>query len=407
MVGNHGISNQLIYRMKTAEPVLYRGEVDIDHTSHDEIFMVEYPNRSILDSVVIETSKLARTPYFAPPYGPDIGTVIGHGRTKKKIEMKIPFMLPSNLPMYDDEEYLLGASLGGVLSGSPISIHNDRYGDMMRDMISSYRPQTIFKWAPGLNDIDLDLMSSSDGVEISLSKNNPLPVPVLDWDSKGAYAKYPSVHPEITTGKDLKDMVQMIRQVNQGPIIGTLSASDVESDLDYLLVSGVDCVHVICGDNIYLRSGAVDPFSRDILSTLVEIKKHFDTFLSRKEGVKLMISGPFLDANDVLKALCMGADIIGLDYAISRSLILIKEGYISNEQVGYDREIIGWDIIGEYINNLFLSFSRELSILLGALGIRSKNDLDPKLLRSVSYDSAAVTGLPLIGYGEKLGMWRH
>ncbi|MCK5774310.1 MAG: hypothetical protein KAH57_11025, partial [Thermoplasmata archaeon] len=273
--------------------------------------------------------------------------------------------------------------------------------------ISSYEPQTIFRWLPGSNKIYLDLISRSDGVEISLSNNNPLPLPDLDWSQEGPYAKCPSVHPEINKGKDFKDMVQMIRQINQGPMIGTLSASDIDSDLDYLLVSGVDCVHVVCGDNTSLLSGSVDPFSRDILSTIVEINKHFDTFLSKKDGVQLMISGPFLDANDILKALCMGADLVCLDFAISRSMRLISEGYVTTKKQEYDREKIGWDLIGEYINNLFLSFSRELSILLGALGIRSKSELDPKFLRAISYDSAAVTGLPLVGYGDKLGMWRH
>lgn len=407
MVGIRDISTQLIYRMKTAEPVLYRCAIERYHADHDDILEIEYPKRSVLDSIVMETSKLARVPHVAPPYDHDIRTIIGRDRTKKEIDMKIPFLLPSNLPMNDEEEYLLGASLGGVLSGLPISIQNDRYGGMMRDMISSYKPQIIFKWTPGVSNIDLDLMSRSDGVEIDLSRNNPLPIPDLNWYSKGPYAKGPSVHPEIKKGKDLKDMVQMIRQINEGPIICTLSASDIDSDLDYILVSGVDCIHVICGDNVSLQSGAVDPFSRDILSTTVEVGKHFDTFLSKKEGVKLMISGPFLDANDILKALCMGADCIGLDYAISQSMRLIKGGYVDPDNIEYDRDVIGWDMIGEYINNLILSFSRELSILFGALGIRSKKDLTPALLRAATYDSAAVTGLPLIGYGEKLGIWRH
>jgi len=103
----------------------------------------------------------------------------------------------------------------------------------------------------------------------------------------------------------------------------------------------------------------------------------------------------------------MGADCIGLDYAISQSMKLIKGGYISPDDLEDDQDIIGWYLVGEYIHNLILSFSRELTILLGALGIRSKKDLTPALLKAVNYYTASITGLPLIGYGDKLGMWRH
>ena len=82
MVVDNEISAQLIYRMRTAEPILYRGDIDLGHTINEKIFQIEYPNRSIIDSVVIETSKLARTPNPAPPYETDLRTVIGHGRTK-------------------------------------------------------------------------------------------------------------------------------------------------------------------------------------------------------------------------------------------------------------------------------------------------------------------------------------
>jgi len=407
MVSSFDLSSQLIHRLRTGHPVLFTDQSDIDPGSDIPTVDITTPGRGNLDDVVIRTSRLTRPPSVPPFADVDLSTQLGDKRGTGVIPFKDPLFLPSQLRCGSDEDHRIGLSFGSVLSGMPINIECNRYGEMMEEMISSHSPPTIFRWSPEVHDFDISLLKRSNGVEIVISQPGPIGTCGQQSDRGDIYLDFPIHHPELKKGKDLKDMIKMIRQVNKGPIIGTISASDIDSDLDYLLVSGIDCVHVICGDNSTLSSGGQDPFSRDILTTLVEMKKHFDTFLSRKEGVKLMISGPFLDSYDIFKALCFGADIVGLDHVITSSMKLIESGSFSRSSQGSMEEGSGWDMIGEYIHNLHLSFSRELNILCGSLGVRSRKDLNEDLLEATTYEAAACTGLPLYGHGERLGMWKH
>jgi hypothetical protein len=281
---------------------------------------------------------------------------------------------------------IIGLSLSGCITGTNVFIGEPGI-EALRELTTSYEPRTILDLYAGRKNYDLSTLREFDCIWIDLS--------LLPEDGENQNSKFRSLPPEVDDHKDLIHFVNLIKEVFQVPVIISIKGIDVNNNIDKILVSSADAINISME---YLLENGMDRtgFGNEPVSKIVEAISHFNTFRSKEKGIKLLISGPVRDALDVIKYRCLGVDGICPDQLIHRAIDSIDDGK--------DQD---WAVIGEKIE-------KELEMLHGAIhknlkkiNVNSLNDLSRDLLRANDYHSAALSGIPLSGYGQEIPFWRH
>ncbi|MEW6069674.1 MAG: hypothetical protein AB1485_03575 [Candidatus Thermoplasmatota archaeon] len=101
---------------------------------------------------------------------------------------------------------------------------------------------------------------------------------------------------------------------------------------------------------------------------------------------KLLVFANLKNAEDILKIIALGADAVGL---------------VLEEKAG------DWKIVGEVIANMLKKLAIELKAQLIMTGVSSLEELSTENLRALSYNTAAITGVKLLGYERVLPFWEY
>ena len=129
----------------------------------------------------------------------------------------------------------------------------------------------------------------------------------------GEAAISPSRFPDWTTGAQIKDFADEVREATGGIPIGyKLSAQHIEKDIDAALAVGVDYIIL---DGRGGGTGAAPIIFRDNISVptlpaLARARRHLDA--CEQKHVSLVITGGLRTAADFTKALALGADAVAL-----------------------------------------------------------------------------------------------
>lgn len=272
------------------------------------------------------------------------------------------------------EDYLLGTSLGLALSENSVIIGPGMKSDL-EEMVSSYGPSTVFHFGEDRYEINVDIMTASDIIEIN-------------------YAERESARPipEINESKDIIKLVQMLRELTGSRIAIRLNSFDLEKDIDRILACDVDLIIIDSIAPEKLKESIEHP----IISTIIA-NRHMETFRSREKGVQLVVDAPFRTPTDIVKLMALGADRIGTTY-LFRSLHDVNRSS--------EREM-DWAEVGEVYGEILTNIEKEVDGVLEYLSGGSLHILRSNSLIAGDYGTASMTGLPLSGYGKTLPIWRH
>ena len=128
----------------------------------------------------------------------------------------------------------------------------------------------------------------------------------------GQDAISPAAFPDLKTPIDFKTVAQKVRDISGGIPIGfKIAASRIEQDLDFALEVGVDYIIL---DGRGGGTGAAPTILRDNINVptipaLARARKHLDKVGSK---IELVITGGLRVAEDIAKALMMGADAVAM-----------------------------------------------------------------------------------------------
>lgn len=336
--------------------------------------------------------------------------VIGSG--EKSLNFNNRLFLSKPPIAYQNEDLSLGVSLGCALSNIPIPLGPALGSSNERDLIKSYDPSIVFQLSPYRDDLDIDLMRGSNCIDLKIS-DNPMSIePLYFADKKGRYHRSPRILPEIRKKRSLDKFIEMIREMIDVPVIVTISANDISTGIDQVLVADPDAIRIVTDSYSPLDlTDNGDSFKRDPVSSLSALNEHLDTFKSRKRGLKVIVDARIENTSDVVKLLCLGADGICIDHLVKKIILDQisahddKDRYIEFAKVyegSYD-----WASIGEAISNRILAIQKDLRSQIHSLGIDDVDELNSELLRAATYDSAALSGLKMAGREMPLAMWRH
>lgn len=208
----------------------------------------------------------------------------------------------------------------------------------------------------------------------------------------------------------LSDVVAYLRSVTEGvPIAIKLGAGQMlEQDLDICLEAGVDVI-IIDGTEGATGNAPVtlsDHFGIPSLMALTRAVRHLQRS-GQRQRVTLGISGGFREPGDFLKALALGADIVGIAtiamFALAhRQLTESVPLYPPTDLVFYRANPrIPLDVTdaSRGLINFLESCRAEMTIAMRTMGHRSVRDLSPNDLCALDPEIAKMTDTVYAGRG--------
>ncbi len=272
----------------------------------------------------------------------------------------------------------------------------------------------IFEYIPNKYSVTSENLQNSDAIEIKIGQGTKpgmgghLPgekvtaeIAEIRGKKQGEDIQSPSKFPELNSKEDLRDMVELLRDLSGGRPIGIkIAAGNIERDLEYCVFAGADFVTI---DGRGGATGSSPLFLRESTSVptiyaLARARKYLDSVHS---DITLVITGGLRVSSDFAKALAMGADAVaiasaGLIAAACQQYRICGSGNCPVGVATQDQELRGrlkTSAAAQRVAN-FLNVSRkELEMFARITGNHSVHDLSMHNLVTLDRDIAEYAGI--------------
>lgn len=272
----------------------------------------------------------------------------------------------------------------------------------------------IFEYIPNKYSVTSENLQNSDAIEIKIGQGTKpgmgghLPgekvtaeIAEIRGKKQGEDIQSPSKFPELNSKEDLRDMVELLRDLSGGRPIGIkIAAGNIERDLEYCVFAGADFVTI---DGRGGATGSSPLFLRESTSiptiyALARARKYLDSVHS---DIALVITGGLRVSSDFAKALAMGADAVaiasaGLIAAACQQYRICGSGNCPVGVATQDQELRGrlkTSAAAQRVAN-FLNVSRkELEMFARITGNHSVHDLSMHNLVTLDRDIAEYAGI--------------
>ncbi|MBN1539664.1 MAG: hypothetical protein JW939_05920 [Candidatus Thermoplasmatota archaeon] len=306
-------------------------------------------------------------------------------------ELPVPFLTTASLMEHLPDNARLGIALGQAMSGIPINIYPGTPGEI-DEILKIHTPMTMAVFGPVRTGLDIGRLRSANLIEIEIvEKNGPV---------KGLV-------PEVRKGKDIIRLVDMLRELSDVPRLMSIDHRELNSDIDFYLVSELDIIGLRCEPPPY---GSCDEGM--MLASVTALVRQMDVFKNREKGVLVMLNGDLRTPEDMVKLMALGVDLICLDHL---TMEFLKAYLHAKFDIPMDINIdlkerddgFDWAEIGELYSELMTSLSEGLRDTLAGYNIASLSELGPERLVTTDYNTSSLTGIPLAGFDAPVPFWRH
>lgn len=223
---------------------------------------------------------------------------------------------------------------------------------------------------------------------------------------EGTAAISPARFPDWTSLEQFRDFATQVREVSGGIPIGyKMSAQQIERDIDAALSIGVDYIIL---DGRGGGTGAAPTLFRDNISVptipaLARARRHLIS--SAAHDITLAVTGGIRTAADMVKALALGADAIGLSNSALQAIGCVGMRACNTNacpvgiatQQPHLRERLPVELAATRLNRFLESTVELMTVLARACGHRRLADFDLDDLVTFDRDFAYLSGVPYAG----------
>lgn len=371
---------------------LGRNAMELPLTKIDKSRLIEYLE---IDELDIEEFKKV-VPKDDEPSFEDEYPVVLHDTPSGYLENVI---LTPSYSMYTDDEVQeqagvemntkIGTGLGTMKLDAPFMIYDTGYTSptVLKEGSELRIPVISSKLPPHRSDDDEDDEDRPSGNRIVRIRperegstvealNRGRGVELVIGTGAGYYiggeliSSMPERQLDINSKEDIRNFIELLREVTYGmkTIFVTVSGENIY-DLIMALAKGKPDVIILKSQ---LPAGA-----------LIAATEALDD-ADKRDRIKLYVLGDLKDSEDIFKLIAMGADGIALVFPDSGAKVeTAKDAFSLHRMV------------------------EEFRVLMAYTGHHSLDEISAEDIRALDYSTAAVTGVKLVGYDQKLPIWRR
>lgn len=365
------------------------------------------------DSIQLVTGQLARMPLLEDDTV-DTQTVIGPA-ARRPLRLDIPLFVSDMSFGALSEEAKVALSAGAELAGTGICSgeggmlpdeqrHNSRY---FYELASAR-----FGWSvEHLHEVQAFHFKGGQGAKTGTGGHLPGnkvtgKIAAVRGLPEGTAAISPARFPDWTSLDQFRDFATEVREVSGGIPVGyKMSAQHVERDIDAALTIGVDYIIL---DGRGGGTGAAPLLFRDNISVptipaLARARRHLTA--SGAHDVTLAVTGGIRTAADMVKALALGADAIGLSNSALQAIGCVGMRACNTNtcpvgiatQQPHLRERLPVRLAAQRLQRFLQSTVELMTVLARACGHRRLADFELDDLVTFDRDFAFLSGVPYAG----------
>ena len=396
------------------------------------------------DNITVVPSQIASPPPL-DKYREEcnLEVVIGEDTCENPIHLKKPFLFAAMsfgaLSREAKEALAIGAALTGIMTntGEGGLIDSETWlskgYESQRQHHKTWEPggYLAVQWSTGRWGVSADYLRTGDAVEVKIGQGakpgmggHLLGSKVTEEVAQvrgipvGTDALSPCRYYDVHDLDDMKNMVAYLRDVTDYsvPILFKLGPSRPYADVMACVEAGADAISIDglvggtgCSPAVVTQGVGIPTLA--LIPPAVQALK--DAGVHHK--VKLFILGGIRDGLDAYKSLALGADGVGFGTAAEiamgcRACLACHAGrcpYGITSQDPALRARLDPIEVGHQLANFINATAEELKILTMLSGHNDIHDLTSEDLRALDLNTAAITGLKLVGYEKALPFWEN
>ena len=386
-----------------------------------------------LDDLTFLTASLTRIPLEGYREKCVTRTVLGTKYASRPIELEIPVMITGM--SYGALSFNAKVALAKGASAVGSSTTSGDGGMLPAER--EHSKTMIVEVLPSRYGFNVHHLVQADGVELTIGQGGKPGTGGLLLGSKisgeiarirelpaGVDQRSPARHPDFLGPDDMVIKIEELREATDGkvPIFVKMGATRVFDDVKLAVKCGADVVVV---DGMEGGTGASPELLQDhtgipTIAAIVEARRALED-VGAFGQVQLIVAGGIKSGADVAKALALGADACYIGTAALIALNCNAPLYLEDyEKLGaapgachhchtgrcpvgittQDPALVARlpvDEAAERVANFLMALTLEVQMIARACGKSNIHDLDPDDLRALTMESAAITGIPLVG----------
>ncbi|MGB9437255.1 MAG: FMN-binding glutamate synthase family protein [Desulfobacterales bacterium] len=374
----------------------------------------KYPS---FDDLLVLPSQLSRLSIDTYREDCKTQTVLGSRFAKNPLVIETPIMISGMSYGALSKESKTALSKATQIVGT--SINNGEGGLLPEERDNSYKQ--VIQITPSRMGFSLENIEAADALEIicGIGAKPGLSGHLMGSKITKEIAEFRQLpegidlhshprHGDIFGADDMVLKIQELRDVTDWkiPIFVKIAAGRVKEDVKIAAKTGADGI-VIDGSEGGTGAAPVVASAHlgiPTLPALVQAVRALEE-MGVKEEISLMVSGGFRDGSDVVKALAIGADAvaIGTGAMIAMGCVVClrchegKCAFGIGTQDPERRKKLNIDDAAQRVANYIQGMTYEAVLIAKAAGKTALANMEREDLRSMTLESCAMTGIPLMG----------
>ncbi|UCE37671.1 MAG: alpha-hydroxy-acid oxidizing protein [Thermoplasmata archaeon] len=406
--------------MKDNEQKSNNNELDLRGLAEEDM-------ASILDELAMVTSTIDDTLGSKEEKESSTEVIIGEGRNVKfPLLLTHSLFVDANRMANVNKAVRIAAAYGSSMVQIPINVGEGILSEEKK-IEKKFQGDFILQWSPIRMAIDTTTLGMAKSIVIDLTWKRHSRLYTHDETlnrvkGKGGLISGDSIGPvshlDIEEMADLKKHVDLLRESTEYnlPIMIKIPSGALYENTKASIEAEPDAIIIDTSMDPFSTLASLNgTFGTSILGSIQPAKKAFKASSAQKKGIKLLVSGGFRNGADILKVLAMGADAVGITESavVAMGCNLCGECPKGKCQMGIAtkdsrlKSNFDWKIAGKNLADYLKTTKHEMELLQDVIGVIDVKDLTSDHVRALTYDTAAITGIKLIGYDRELPMWFH